>query len=274
ADASPDRSRSPQFIERRRRSSAEIEPEVASIQHRLDVEAEVFRLVGRRVAAHDAALPVDQEFGEIPLDRLRAEEAGRFLLQSLIERMGVVAVDVGLGEHRERHVVIVGAELPDRALAARLLMTELVARETQHGKAAAAEATMQRLEPRVLRREAALARDVDDEQRLAVEIAQRRGPAVNRLQRNVGGEGHEGSGGCRLGWRSFSSAQLDRRRAGPAGSSRRATASDSGRSNLGRGGCLGNPLIFLEDPWKILGIVWKNLRVRRETGEEHEVKVL
>ena len=53
-------------------------------------------------------------------------------------------------------------------------MAELVAREAQDREAAVAKAPMQRLEPRVLRREPALARDIHDEQRPAVEIAERR----------------------------------------------------------------------------------------------------
>jgi hypothetical protein len=166
------------------------EPDVASGQHGLDGGDELFRLIGRRVAAHGAALPVDQELGEIPLDRLRAEKAGRFSLQGPKERMGVLAVDVDLGEHREGHIVIVGAEFPDRALVARLLMAELVAGEAQDRKAALAKAPMQRLEPRVLRREPALARNIDDEQRLPSEIAKPRRFAVDCREAHVGREGH------------------------------------------------------------------------------------
>src|SRR6202044_541606 len=82
-------------------------------KRRLDVGGELFRPVGRRVAAHDVTVPVDQKLGEIPLDPLSAEEAGRCLLQRLEQRVGVQAVDLGLGEHREAHVVIVGAEFLD-----------------------------------------------------------------------------------------------------------------------------------------------------------------
>ena len=57
----------------------------------------------------------------------------------------------------------------DLFLVARLLMAELVAGEAQHLKAPLAEALMQLLEPGVLGGEAAFARDIDDEQRLAFE---------------------------------------------------------------------------------------------------------
>jgi hypothetical protein len=48
---------------------------------------------------------------------------------------------------------------------------------------------VQLLEPRILRREAALARDIDDQQRLAVEVSEPRGLAVDGFERDVGGEG-------------------------------------------------------------------------------------
>jgi hypothetical protein len=125
----------------------------ASGERRLDGGGKVFRLVGRRVAAHDFTVSVDQELGEIPLDRLRAEEARRYLLQRPEQRMGVRAVDLGLGEHGKGDVVIIGAEFLDRLLVARLLMAELVARESEHGEAARAKPPMQLFQPRILRRE-------------------------------------------------------------------------------------------------------------------------
>ena len=101
-----------------------------------------------------------------------------------------VAVDLDLGEHRERHIVLVAAEFLDLALVARLLMAELVAGEAEHGEAAFAKAPVQRFEARILRSEAALARDIDDQQRLAREIAERARLAVDGLEGDVGWEGH------------------------------------------------------------------------------------
>ena len=143
---------------------------------------ELLRLLARRIAAHHAKLPVDQELGEIPLDRLRAQEAGRFLFERLKQRMGVRAIDFDLGEHRERHVVLVGAKLADCSLVAWLLMAELVARKSEHSEAALAKAPVQRFEARVLRGEAALARDIDDQQRLARKVAERARLAVDGLK--------------------------------------------------------------------------------------------
>src|SRR4051812_41401102 len=56
-------------------------------QRRLDVGAQRLRRVVRRVALDDAAVPADQELGEIPLDRLGAEDAGRLGGEPFPERM-------------------------------------------------------------------------------------------------------------------------------------------------------------------------------------------
>jgi hypothetical protein len=127
-----------------------------------DVARELLWLGAWRVAVRDSKLPVDQELGEIPLDRLRAQEAGRVLFERLKQRMGVRAVDLDLCEHRERHVVLVGAKLADYSLVVRPLMAKLVARKSEHSKAALTKTPVQRFEARVLRGEAALARNIND----------------------------------------------------------------------------------------------------------------
>src|SRR3984885_7613638 len=104
--------------------------------------------------------------------------------------MGVRAVDLDLGEHRERHIVLVGAKLADCSLVPGLLMAELVAREAEHSEAALAKASMQRFEPCILRGEAALACDIDDQQRLSREIAEHARLAVDRVYCDVGGKEH------------------------------------------------------------------------------------
>ena len=77
-------------------------------------------------------------------------------------------------------------------------MAELVAGKAEHREAAVAKPPMKLLEPGILRGEAAFARDVDDQQRLAVEAPKRLGLAVDGLQGDVGGEGHAHSD--RAGW--------------------------------------------------------------------------
>src|SRR6478672_4415574 len=85
----------------------------------------------------------------------------------LVQRMCVVAIDLDFAEHRKRDAVVGRAEVADLLFASRLLMTELIAWESEHREAFVLEAIVQLLQPGVLRREAALAGDIDDEQRLA-----------------------------------------------------------------------------------------------------------
>src|SRR6185503_3415053 len=82
--------------------------------------------------------------------------------------------------HRESDVVLLRAELPDLLVGARLLMAELVGWEAQHDEAFILVLAVQRLEPGVLRRISALARDVHDEQCLPFIAAERRPLAVDR----------------------------------------------------------------------------------------------
>jgi len=113
------------------------------------------------------AFAVDQEFREIPFDVRGAEKPAFGARQKTIERMCVFAVDVDLGEHGKFDAVVLFAELADLAFAAGLLLAELVAGKTQHRETVWAQFFVERFEARILRRESALARRVDDEKRFA-----------------------------------------------------------------------------------------------------------
>src|SRR5689334_7451737 len=93
--------------------------------------------------------------------------------------MLVRPVDVDLGEHRERHVVRERTELADLVLGPWLLMTELVAGESEHHEAPGLVAPVKSLEAGVLRRVSTLARDVDDQQDLTAVRLERRLAAVD-----------------------------------------------------------------------------------------------
>ena len=84
------------------------------------------------------------------------------------ERVRVVAVDVDLGEQRERDAEVALAEALDLGLVPGLLVAELVAREAEHGEALVGVLVLQLLQALVLRREAALRGGVDDEHHLPV----------------------------------------------------------------------------------------------------------
>src|SRR5690606_16600585 len=130
-------------------------------ESRLDVSGEVGRGSLRRIPLDHPTVAADEELGEVPLDPV-PEQAALLLAQPREQRVRVAAVDVDLGEHREGHAVARLAERRDLLLGARLLTPELVAREPEHDEAAVPVGLPERLEPCVLRSEAALAGGVDD----------------------------------------------------------------------------------------------------------------
>src|SRR6186713_1154824 len=99
--------------------------------------------------------------------------------------MRLAAVDVDLGKHRERYVILCLAELSDLFGVARLLPPELVAGKAEHRKTARRKFTLQLLEAPVLRREPAGTRGVDDQEHLALEPLQRYLLAGKRLRREI-----------------------------------------------------------------------------------------
>src|ERR1700712_5357095 len=99
--------------------------------------------------------------------------------------MLVLARDRYLREHREIDIVGERAEARDLGLGAGLLPREIVGGEAQHGEALVVIFAVQRLQPLILRGEAAFRGDVDDQQHLAGIIGERRVAAVDRLERNI-----------------------------------------------------------------------------------------
>src|SRR6266536_4269078 len=78
-------------------------------------------------SAHAAPPPCPRGrpgIGEIPFYR-RAEQAGLLVLQILIQRMSVAAIDVDLGKHRKGDGIVAGAELLDLRGVTGLLAAEL-----------------------------------------------------------------------------------------------------------------------------------------------------
>jgi len=109
----------------------------------------------------------DQELGEVPLDRFGAQDARGLLDQPLVQRVGIAAIDIDLGHHGEAHPVIELAERGNFIVRARVLRSKLVAWETQHHQPLVRIALPQLFQAFELRREAALAGRVDDQQDLA-----------------------------------------------------------------------------------------------------------
>src|SRR5215216_2737648 len=95
--------------------------------------------------------------------------------------MRVSPVDVDLGEYRKGDGVSAGAKLLDLPGVTRFLTAELIARKSEHRKAAGAKRLMQHLKTAVLRREPTSACGVDDQQDLALESLERDVLAGQRL---------------------------------------------------------------------------------------------
>jgi hypothetical protein len=124
----------------------------------------------------DVALAVDEELLEVPRD---VGAVTGLRLEPGVQLARPLAVDLDLREQREGAVVLRGRELEDLGVGARLLCTELVAREAQDGEAPVLVVFVERTQTCVLRGEASSARDVDDEQDLAGVFAE-----VDRVTRD------------------------------------------------------------------------------------------
>src|SRR6185437_7282675 len=88
------------------------------------------------------------------------------------------------------HLVFSFAEFGDLLGIARLLRAELVAGKAEHGKAARRKLAMERLQPLILRGEAAFARGVDDQEHLTFVPLQRNVLAIKRCGGEVVDAGH------------------------------------------------------------------------------------
>src|SRR6516165_1019576 len=133
----------------------------------------------------DRAVRAEQELLEVPLDVTRLAAGVGERSQLCIDRMPPRPVDLDLLEHRERDTVGRRTELGALLGGPCLLPAELVAREADDGKAAVGQPLVQRLELGVLRGQPAPGSDVDHEQGLAGEVAERGVFPGQGLDRNV-----------------------------------------------------------------------------------------
>src|SRR4029078_7217040 len=104
-------------------------PRLSGGERGFDVAPERLGRIVRREALDHLAVPADQELGEVPLDRLGAEDAWRLGREPLPDRRRLVAVDVDLAHHRKGDAVVHLAERGDLVVRAGILRAELVARK-------------------------------------------------------------------------------------------------------------------------------------------------
>ena len=143
---------------------------------------DLFRRCLWRVALDDVARSINQELLEVPRD------VGTVALlrpQPRVQLAGSVAVDLDLGEHRERGVVLAGRELENLGVSAGLLCAELIAGKRQDGEALGRVVFVEGTQTCVLRCEASKTRDVDDETDRVSVAAEIDGFARDRRHREV-----------------------------------------------------------------------------------------
>src|SRR6476661_9669995 len=127
-------------------------------------------LDGGGEAGDNLAVAVYQELLKIPFHEPRQQsllEAG----QPGVQRMLVPAPHIRLGGERKSHAEVALAELGDFGVGSGLLPGELVAGDAEYREAFLAELVVERLQPGVLRRKAALGGHVYDQYDLAPESA-------------------------------------------------------------------------------------------------------
>lgn len=89
---------------------------------------------GGSPAVDDLAIAADEELFKVPLDALEAKQARLLGLEPLVQRRGLVAVDVNLCHDGEGDAVVELAEALDVVVGAGLLAGELVAWEAEDDK--------------------------------------------------------------------------------------------------------------------------------------------
>lgn len=141
------------------------------MQHLFGVSSHLVGTGLRSVALDGRSVWPHQELGEVPLDG-RSKKAVGPVFQEREHWVGLRAVDVDLRRERERHPVLDLAKFLDLIVIARLLVGELVAGEADDDEAFGSELGVDLLQTPILRGEAALARSVHDQHRLASELLQ------------------------------------------------------------------------------------------------------
>src|SRR5579863_9113008 len=143
--------------------------------------------------AHNRSLAIDEKLGEVPVDALQPNKARLGRLQKPVERMRAGAVDVDLREDRKTDAVVALAEFSDLTGGSGLLRAELIAGKAKDLKTAIMVLRIKLLERRILRREAAFAGGVDDEQNAALEVGEAQRGSVEEFGRDF----VKGTGGGR-----------------------------------------------------------------------------
>src|SRR5215471_6893523 len=137
-----------------------------------DCALDPLRLCQRGKPAQGRSVPVDEKLREIPLHAF-AEDAGQAGGQPAKQRVSASTLDVRLFKHGKADTIVEEALVPDGGGISRLLIAELVAGETQNHEPPVLVFPVQVFKARILGRETAFARGVDDQDSFAREALQR-----------------------------------------------------------------------------------------------------
>lgn len=111
---------------------------------------------------------LDKELGKVPVD-VRDRGLG-VLFEVFPDRLSVFAINVALLGNRKSHSIVELTELKNLIIGPRLLSLKLVARETNDCQSLITILLVQSLEILVLRSQTTLARNIDKQESLALQV--------------------------------------------------------------------------------------------------------
>ena len=130
-------------------------------------------------------MSVNQKLLEVPRYCVAVSSAGLLGAKPLIQLTCTVAVDVNLGEHRERDVVLCCCKRKDLCVGAGLLPGELITGEGQNVETSRLVVFKERTQTCVLGRKPSSTRDVDDQADLILVLGKTDGIPGNGIHRDV-----------------------------------------------------------------------------------------
>jgi hypothetical protein len=148
---------------------------LSSLELRLNLTLQILGLLRTRPPPLDLAIPADQELLKIPLHALHSQQSRLLVLQPLKRRIRLIPIHINFAEHRETDAVVDLAERLDLVVGARVLPTELIAREADDFKVIRVrglEVFVEFLEAGELGREAAFGGCVDDEDDFVLKVGE------------------------------------------------------------------------------------------------------
>jgi len=100
----------------------------------LDGRRDILWFGGGSEALMDPSRFIDEEFGEVPFDGFRSQEAWHLVFEMLIAWMRIGTIDFDLGEHGKADTVMGLAKILNFFMASWILAAKLIARKSQYLK--------------------------------------------------------------------------------------------------------------------------------------------